>query len=202
MFSLDTFISVFLAAFFSIVAGFYLCSIALRKRQFKQSALVDMGTRYSLHWWNHLTFRIFRISIWGICVLRLFYPTIDDVLLLFTTFPKVLNLFGLLLLTGGFTLTIIAHQQMNGSWRSGLDRQKLTPLITHGVYARSRNPAFIGVMAGQLGFFLALPSMFTLLCLCIGSIAILIQTHLEERHLLLQHENIYRDYQNHVPRWF
>ena len=53
------FVAMFLAAFYSAVALFYLMFAKLLKRKHQGQSMIHMGERYSRHWWNHLTFRLF-----------------------------------------------------------------------------------------------------------------------------------------------
>ena len=73
--------------------------------------------------------------------------------------------------------------------------------MTTGLFRISRNPMFIGVAMGQLGFFLALPSLFSLLCLPIGLIALQRQVRAEEKHLAATLPQFYPSYVALVPRW-
>ena len=60
---------------------------------------------------------------------------------------------------------------------------------------------FLGVAFAQLGFFLALPSVFSLLCLVIGLAALYSQTIQEEKHLEQTFSDDYLAYKNRVRRW-
>ena len=75
------FVAMFLAAFYSAVALFYLMFAKLLKRNHQGQSMIHMGERFSRHWWNHLTFRLFRIAIWAACVLRLLFPEMERWLL-------------------------------------------------------------------------------------------------------------------------
>ena len=61
---------------------------------------------------------------------------------------------------------------------------------------------FIGVMLAQIGLFIAVPSLFTLICMLVGWIAIHMQLKAEERHLAEKFPEAYSDYCSKVPRWF
>ena len=54
----------------------------------------------------------------------------------------------------------------------------------------------------QLGFFLAWPTVFSLICLIVGWIAVSVQVELEEAHLQQRFGDGYADYQRAVGRWF
>jgi len=60
---------------------------------------------------------------------------------------------------------------------------------------------YLGIVAAQVGFFLALPSIFSLICLVVGLIAIYRQTLVEEAHLTHRFSTQYKEYKLLVPRW-
>ena len=92
---------------------------------------------------------------------------------------------------------------MHEDWRSGIDDQHVSGhLLTDGPFGRSRNPLFLAVMTGQLGFFLALPSVFSLVCLVTGVLVIMRQAREEEKALARRFDEQYEAYCKRVPRWF
>ncbi len=195
-----TFNLYFLPAFFLAVALGYTVFIvrATRRRGYP---VAHLGQRFSLHWWNHRTFRVFRILITLCCVARLFNPVWVDHWIVAVPAPAWVLLLGDVLLVGGLAIVIGATRQLNQSWQSGINPQQHEPLVREGLYRLSRNPSFIGVLMAQLGFFLALPSFFSLLCLGLGWVTIWLQTGLEERHLKKAHNYAYQQYCLSVTRW-
>lgn len=149
-----------------------------------------------------MLFRFFRVTIWGVCVGRAVYPGIDSYLGVCTS-SEIDNVIfiGLLLLTSGFVFTLFMHFFMGKSWRSGIDPNQTTSLITNGAYRFSRNPMFLGVAVAQVGFFLALPSVFSSLCLIIGLIALQSQAKQEEVFLADAFPVEYDRYRQQVRRW-
>lgn len=193
--------SIFLALFFSLVACVYLVRLTIADKTPDQKK-VFAGQRFSSTWWNHMTFRWFRIVIWGVCVCRVIYPDTDRILgLFFIMLSSPVMYAGMTLMVFGFSLALVSHNQLGESWRSGIDPQGPSKLQDKGLYNFSRNPMYIGVIMAQFGFFLTLPSVFTLLCLACGVTAIIRQVFAEEQHLLKQLPIMYRDYSNKVPRW-
>jgi protein-S-isoprenylcysteine O-methyltransferase Ste14 len=191
----------FLAAFYTFVAFFYAVIINKHQRAHKNTTYLHVGNRFTLHWWNHITFRVFRLTIWFVCVLRIPFPEIDTVLGVFNWPDYTLNYLGALLLTLGFGIAIVTNFQMRDAWRSGIDTDNTNELVTHGLFAISRNPSYVGVASAQVGFFMALPSVFSAICLIVGLSALRIQITLEERHLANQFGVNYQQYRDSVPRW-
>jgi len=194
-------IDIFLALFFTFVAVFYTLLILKKQNDNATIQCVHMGEKYSIHWINHVTFRIFRIAIWAYCVARLFIPSIDHYVQLMPPLDQpLIRAFGVFLMVTGFLLALVSNASLQRSWRSGIDRHAEIQLVTEGLYHLSRNPAYIGVGLAQLGFFIALPTAFTFICLLVGMIALSIQIKLEEKHLVSIFGNEYKDYMHKVPR--
>ena len=174
------FTRLYLAVFYTFVAVFYTTRIAFRKRR-ESLEMVFPGERFCSTWWNHMVFRFFRATIWIVCVFRWFFPSIDDVLGILSalnTWPVVLA--GNVLLTAGFAFSVAVHFNLGSQWRSGIDPAGPEHLKTDGIYGFTRNPMFLGVATAQAGFFLALPSVFSGICLLVGLYTLRRQTLAEE----------------------
>ena len=195
------FTKIYLAVFYSIVATFYTFRLINKKRQNGKS-LVFAGKPFCKTWWNHIAFRFFRISIWMVCLFRLFYPNIDNYLGMMNILelPSVIAL-GLILLTVGFLSTALIHYSLGKEWRSGIDPSGPAKVITSGAYQFSRNPMFACIAVAQLGFFFAMPSVFSLVCLTIGLYTLNSQTLEEEIHLSQKFPIEYATYVAKVRRW-
>jgi protein-S-isoprenylcysteine O-methyltransferase Ste14 len=146
---------------------------------------------------------VFRAAILLVCLARIFID-LDGLL---GVFPWLYHwpvlLAGAVLLLTSFTAVNYLQAYMHEDWRSGIatsaDRARL---LTKGPYSRSRNPLFLAVMTGQLGFFLALPSVFSLVCLVAGVLVITRQAKEEEKALAQRFGQDYEAYRAKVPRWF
>ena len=103
------FTRVFLAFFFVGVAAFYTLRIIFLARKLKVSP-VYVGVPGSLHFATHMTFRVFRVTILGVCLLRLLWPPLDRYLVTFDAMwhPVVLML-GNGLLLAGFSAVVAMH---------------------------------------------------------------------------------------------
>lgn len=105
----------------------------------------------------------------------------------------------LCLLSLGWTL--IAQWQMGTSWRIGIDGRDPGALVTKGLFARSRNPIFLGMQITLLGLFLITPNALTAAVLISGWLLIQIQARLEEPFLEGQYGDAYQKYRVQVPRF-
>lgn len=191
----------FLASFYLLVALSYSARILGLKAR-NQRRLVARGARGSANWWHQTVFSAFRATILVVCLLRVPYPEIID------RFTGTLNvsdpviLAGIVVLCLSFAWIGYVHAYMDSAWQSGVGMSARPPLLTAGPYSWSRNPMFIGILAGQVGFFLAWPSLFTAVCLVVGAIVIIRQVSVEEKALLSAFGSEYEAYRIRVPRWF
>lgn len=191
----------FLALFFLGVAVFYTVRIIVVERRIGVSPVFD-GQLGTLHWATHTSFRVFRVLILGVCLIRLAWHELDDYLIPFAALwhPLVL-IAGCGILLASFSAVIGIHFYMGKNWRSGSRVEDRTLLITTGPFSYSRNPMMLCVVAGQIGLFLALPSVFTLVCLVLGVWAVTAQVGVEEQRLRQRFGGVYDAYRAHTPRW-
>lgn len=151
---------------------------------------------------THSLFRTLRIAVWAVTIIRVPFPAFDQQIGIFQSMMQpVLVLAGLALLLTGFAITSYVHHYMGADWRSGVDDESDTNLLTDGPFSRIRNPMFIGVMLAQIGFFLSLPSVFSLICLIFGIVAVLAQARFEERELARRFGTAYLAYLAVTPAW-
>ncbi|MCZ8280752.1 MAG: isoprenylcysteine carboxylmethyltransferase family protein [Aquidulcibacter sp.] len=94
-----------------------------------------------------------------------------------------------------------AQYQMGRSWRIGFNEDEMPDLVTSGLFARSRNPIFLGMRVTLLGLFLVFPCAVTLTILALSEALIAIQVRLEEAHLSKSLGDKYLAYVAVTPRW-
>lgn len=98
-----------------------------------------------------------------------------------------------------FTLTIL---HFNTSLRFGLDENNLGKLITHGVFAVTRNPFFISFIIYFTGVALIFASVFFIGFAILAAAGIHIFILKEERFLRKFYRDEYEIYSKKVPRYF
>lgn len=108
---------------------------------------------------------------------------------------------GAALLAASLAWTVAAQIQMGNSWRIGIDEENASELVDKGVFAISRNPVFLGMIATLGGYFLVRPNALTLLIFIVGLILMQIQVRLEEEFLERKHGARYADFRKRVRRW-
>jgi protein-S-isoprenylcysteine O-methyltransferase Ste14 len=108
---------------------------------------------------------------------------------------------GVLLVIAGLAIYALALKAFGASWRIGIDRDSPGPLVTDGVFARTRNPIYVGLNLLVAGTFL-IQGRLIFLALALGVAAALHeQIRQEERFLAQAHGGAYRDYCARVGRY-
>lgn len=108
---------------------------------------------------------------------------------------------GWTLLVGSLAWMATAQAQMGRSWRIGIDHQGSPPLVDRGLFARSRNPIFLGLRLNLVGLVLIFPNAATLALAVVGEALMQVQVRLEEEHLSKALGQPYARYRSCVPRW-
>ncbi len=112
----------------------------------------------------------------------------------------ILLAIGLVLIHAALVWIVIAQFHMGLAWRIGIDT-KQSELVQTGPFRLSRNPVFLGLIVGLLGFFFIMPNALTLLVFVTGGMLMSIQVRLEEEFLERKHGEQYREYRSRVRRW-
>ncbi|MBN2281038.1 MAG: isoprenylcysteine carboxylmethyltransferase family protein [Candidatus Marinimicrobia bacterium] len=114
---------------------------------------------------------------------------------------QVLKNTGLVLVTVGFILGILAFISIKNSWRIAIHRNQKTKLITKGIYKISRNPYFLSYDIFFLGYIFYFPSVI-LISLYILLVIVIHRIILdEERYLESVHGTSYLAYKSNVNRY-
>ncbi len=147
-------------------------------------------------------FKVVMLGLTLVVIIYAFAPNYYSFLLPVSWLEKeTVQIVGIFLLIISLGWTVAAQIQMGNSWRIGIDEEKQTALVQAGLFRRSRNPIFLGMIVTLIGVFLTIPNGLTLLFLVLGFVLIQIQVRLEEEFLLKMHGASYDDYQHTVRRW-
>ncbi len=149
--------------------------------------------------------KLFKIVMLGLTLVVIlyafapnYYPFLLPIVWLENQLVQIIGI-GLLLASLGWT--VLAQIQMGNSWRIGIDEEKKTALVQLGLFRRSRNPIFLGIIVTLVGIFLTIPNALTLLFLALGFVLIQIQVRLEEEFLTRTQGEEYTVYRRQVRRW-
>ena len=110
--------------------------------------------------------------------------------------PQALIVSGIVLGVAGTFLFALSVITMKDSWRAGLAENDETEMITNGIYALSRNPAFLGFDCVYVGFVL----MFFNVPLLLFSVFAMVMLHLqilqEEQYMIRVFGDTYLHYKS------
>jgi protein-S-isoprenylcysteine O-methyltransferase Ste14 len=194
--SFDTVVRVALACFFLFVAVSYISRL-LGSHARNKRALIHSGEPGSPQRFLRLLFNGFRAAILGAVIWRVVDPSIDQVLMPIEVFAQPgVEAIGLSFLVLSFAGVEYVHAYMDGEWRSGVPRAEamVSQLLTEGPFALTRNPLFSAVILGQIGLFLAIPSVFTLIVMVAGIAVLRSQVRIEERALSARFGSSWSEY--------
>jgi len=85
------------------------------------------------------------------------------------------QLAGVVVTAAGVIAFIVSVLQMKENWRAGVQREEKTELVTTGIYAISRNPAFLGFDLMYVGILVSFFNWY----LCVATIVALVLFHLQ-----------------------
>ena len=119
-----------------------------------------------------------------------------------TRFSNILEWLFFALGVTGVVITVVSQHQMGDSWRIGVDQTEITKLKTKGLYARSRNPIYFGILLfwiGLSGTFLH-PILWLCAMVCWGCIEVIVR-NIEEPYLYRRHGELFKVYQSNTNRY-
>ncbi len=113
-----------------------------------------------------------------------------------------LKIVGVVITATGVAAFIISVLQMKDNWRAGVQRADKTDLVVMGIYAISRNPAFLGFDLMYAGILLSYFNWY----LCLATVMAILLFHLqivnvEENFLIEAFGNEYLQYKSKVCRY-
>lgn len=101
----------------------------------------------------------------------------------------------------GDLIFLVSVLCMRDSWRAGIPETDRTELVTGGIYAWSRNPAFLGFDLQYLGVFLMFCNPLTGLFTVFAAVMLHLQILQEERYMAATFGEPYLQYKRRVFRY-
>lgn len=101
----------------------------------------------------------------------------------------------------GDLIFLISVLCMKDSWRAGIPDRDRTELVTDGIYAFSRNPAFLGFDLQYVGVLLMFCNLLTASFTVFAVTMLHLQILQEERYLTATFGRAYLDYRHQVFRY-
>ncbi len=101
---------------------------------------------------------------------------------------------GIFLVVSGYAGTLFCYRALGDSWRIGINEKETTALVDHGPYRLIRHPIYLFQIVMLIGAAALLPTLFSLLILCVHYACVLIKALDEEDYLLSRHDAEYAAY--------
>ena len=101
----------------------------------------------------------------------------------------------------GDLIFLISVLCMKDSWRAGIPDEDRTHLVTVGIYAYSRNPAFLGFYLQYIGVLLMYCNLLTGLFTAFAIVMLHLQILQEEKYLTSVFGTEYLEYRHQVYRY-
>jgi len=119
-----------------------------------------------------------------------------------TSFSNTIKWLFFALGLAGVVITVISQHQMGDSWRIGVDQTETTALKTSGLYARSRNPIYFGILLFWIGLCGLFPHPLLWLCavICWCCIEVIVRK-IEEPYLRRLHGDQFDTYLESTNRY-
>ena len=180
----------------SLMAAFYICYFVKMISQRKKGIHTDQLGKGKVGFVKFIEIALKIIT----CVL----PFIQLISIVFCkeTVCVSLKIIGIVITATGVVTFIISVLQMKDNWRAGVQREDKTNLVVTGIYAISRNPAFLGFDLMYIGILLLYFNWY----LCFSTVIALLLFHLqivnvEEDFLIEAFGNEYLQYKSKVCRY-
>lgn len=103
--------------------------------------------------------------------------------------------------TAGDAIFLAAVLCMGNSWRAGIPKEDKTAFVKSGIYAYSRNPAFLGFDLMYIGVFLMYANIFTGIFTVFAILMLHLQILQEEKYLTAVFGKEYLEYKSRVCRY-
>lgn len=180
---------VILAAFYAV----YLGKLVVQKRQGIETDQLAKGDKRDRVYYLEL---ILKITTYGIVLVELWSIYINR-----SDLATPFRYLGMLLALLGLVIFILAVLEMRNNWRAGLGEAADRELVTTGLYAFSRNPAFLGFDLVYLGILFMFTNPLHIIVVVAAILLMDQQIRSEERFLQSVFGQAYTAYAQRVRRY-
>ena len=176
----------------AVFYGFYLVKQWRQKRRGIQTMQIGRGKDTQ----THTVETLMGIATVGIIPAQLLSITFD-----WSHLPANARFTGFCVGMVGDLIFLISVLCMKDSWRAGIPDSGKTELVTDGIYAYSRNPAFLGFDLQYVGVLLMFCNLLTASFTVFAVTMLHLQILQEERYLTVTFGSAYLDYRHRVFRY-
>ena len=176
----------------AVFYGIYLIKQLRQKKRGIQTMQIGRGKDAGTH----------RVEmLMGIATVGIIPAQLTSIALEWSHLPANARFTGLCVGLLGDAIFLISVLCMKDSWRAGIPERDRTRLVTDGIYAYSRNPAFLGFDLQYIGVLLMYCNLLTGLFTLFAIVMLHLQILQEERYLSATFGAEYRAYRHRVFRY-
>ena len=176
----------------AIFYGIYFAKMMAQKRRGIRTHQIGMRREKTLHTVE---------SLMSVATLGVVAAQLLSIVLGWNHMPAGARMTGFLTGLAGDGVFLAAVLCMKDSWRAGIPKQDKTELVTGGVYAFSRNPAFLGFDQMYLGVALMYGNILTAAFSIFAAVMLHLQILQEEKYMLATFGSAYAAYSARVARY-
>ena len=176
----------------AVFYGVYFAKMLAQKRRGIQTRQIGRRKEKQLH----AVEMLMSIATLGVVIAQL-----ASILLQWNCMPAGARFTGLCTALLGDMLFLVSVLCMRDSWRAGIPDRDRTQLVTGGIYAFSRNPAFLGFNLQYIGLLLMFFNPLTALTTAFAVVMLHLQILQEERYLVHAFGAPYQAYCRQVFRY-
>lgn len=176
----------------AIFYGVYFAKMLAQKRRGIQTRQIGRRKEKQLHTVEMLM----SIATLGVVIAQL-----ASILLQWNCMPAGARFTGLCTALLGDVLFLVSVLCMRDSWRAGIPDQDRTQLVTGGIYAFSRNPAFLGFDLQYIGLLLMFFNPLTAITTAFAVVMLHLQILQEEKYMAATFGEAYLCYKRRVLRY-
>ena len=172
---------------------FYIAKLVIQKKQSIKTNQMGTGNKpkkvLAIEW------------IMSVATILVIVAEVASIFLVKHHLPLPVRITGLVLGASGVLFFAMATVTMKSSWRVGIPEEKTT-LVTSGIYAWSRNPAFVGFDLLYIGICMVFFNIPLLIISLWATVMLHLQILQEEAHMEKMCGEEYREYKAHTMRYF
>lgn len=172
--------------------GIYFSKMLLQKRRGIRTRQIGRRKERNIHTVEQLM----SIATFGVVVAQ-----IVSIIIEWNKMPSNGRFTGFCIGLTGDLIFLISVICMKDSWRAGIPDVDKTELVTNGIYAFSRNPAFLGFDLMYMGVFLMYCNLLTGIFTAFAIIMLHLQILQEERYMSETFKEEYLRYKQRVFRY-
>lgn len=176
----------------AVFYGVYFAKMLAQKRRGIQTRQIGRRKEKQLH----AVEMLMSIATLGVVIAQL-----ASILLQWNCMPAGARFTGLCTALLGDMLFLVSVLCIRDSWRAGIPDRDRTQLVTGGIYAFSRNPAFLGFDLQYIGLLLMFFNPLTALTTAFAVVMLHLQILQEEKYMAATFGEAYLCYKRRVLRY-